>query len=341
MATRDTKQATADVMIIGAGLSGLMAARQLQDAGLRVTVMEKSVSVGGRLATRRIGAGVADHGAQFFTVRTPQFRAFVDDWIDRKLAYVWSYGFSDGSLNTTPTDGHPRYAVHGGMNNLAKHLAEGLRDIRLNHHIVTATYDEQGWIFQDENANLFTSHGLIMTPPMPQTITILEEGATFLPPHQKSQVATIEYAPCLTGIFAIEGGRVTLPSPGAIQRRTGNVTWIADNYQKGISPHAIVITVQASEDYSKQLWDSPDERILNALITDLRIFMDERVHIREAQLKRWRYSRPVNPRSDYCMVVDIDQPLVLAGDCFGDARVEGAALSGLAAADAILQLIKK
>ncbi|MCL4256275.1 MAG: hypothetical protein KJ043_21130, partial [Anaerolineae bacterium] len=79
----------------------------------------------------------------------------------------------------------------------------------------------------------------------------------------------------------------------------------------------------------------------DALITDLRIFMDERVHIREAQLKRWRYSRPLNPRGDYCMVVNIEQPLILAGDCFGDARVEGTALSGLAAADAMLNLIKK
>lgn len=341
MVIRDTNQVTADVMIIGAGLSGLMAARQLQATGLRVTVMDKSVSVGGRLATRRVGTGVADHGAQFFTVRTPQFGAMVDDWVAKKIAYIWSHGFSDGSLNTAPTDGHPRYAIRGGMNNLAKHLAEELHDVRLNRYIVTATYDEQGWIFQDENANIFTSHALIMTPPMPQTLNILEEGATFLPSDQKSLVANIDYAPCLTGIFWIEGGRVTLPAPGAIQRRTGNVTWIADNYQKGISPNGIIVTVQASEDYSTQLWDSADERILNALITDLRIFMDERVHIREAQLKRWRYSRPLNPRSDHCMVVNIEQPLILAGDCFGDSRVEGAALSGLAAADSMLNLIKK
>jgi predicted NAD/FAD-dependent oxidoreductase len=338
---RDTNQVTADVIIIGAGISGLLAARQLQNAGLRVTIMDKSVSVGGRLATRRVGTGVADHGAQFFTVRDPKFGALVEEWIAKKVVFLWSHGFSDGSLNTTPTDGHPRYAVNSGMNNLAKYLAEGLQDVRLNHHIVTATYDEQGWIFQDEDANLFTSYALIMTPPMPQTLKILDEGATFLPPEQKSRVETIEYAPCLTGIFWIEGGRVTLPAPGAIQRRTGHVTWIGDNHQKGISPNGIVVTVQASEDYSRQLWDAPDERILNALLTDLRIFMDERVHIREAQLKRWRYSRPLNPLDELCMVVDIEQPLILAGDAFGGARVEGAALSGLAAADAMLHLLNK
>jgi len=338
---RDMNQVTAEVIVVGAGISGLLAARVLQDNGVSVCVMDKATSVGGRLATRRIGTGVADHDAQFFTVRHPQFQAMVDEWVAQDLVYVWSYGFNDGSLATTPTDGHPRYAVRGGMNALAKHVASGLNDIRLGRKIVTATYDEQGWVFQDENADLFTSDALIMTPPMPQTLAILEDGATFLNPTEKELVMAIEYAPCLAGMFWIEGGRVTLPAPGAIQRRTGNITWIADNHQKGISPNGILVTVQASEEYSHQLWDAPDERVLNALITDLRIFMDERVHIREAQLKRWRYSRPLNPFAEHCMVTQTPQPLILAGDSFGSARVEGAVMSGLSAGEAMLKLIKK
>jgi len=35
-----------------------------------------------------------------------------------------STGWSDGSLAATPSDGHPRYAVRGGMNALAKTLCE-------------------------------------------------------------------------------------------------------------------------------------------------------------------------------------------------------------------------
>ncbi|NDH45714.1 MAG: FAD-dependent oxidoreductase, partial [Actinobacteria bacterium] len=58
------------VVVIGAGLAGLCAARDLVDAGHLVTVLEKSRASGGRCATRRIGNAVFDHGAQFFTVRS-------------------------------------------------------------------------------------------------------------------------------------------------------------------------------------------------------------------------------------------------------------------------------
>ena len=71
------------VVIVGAGMSGLVAAQELVAAGVEVAVVDKGRSVGGRLATRRIGDARLDHGAQFFTVRTPAFQRRVDQWLDR------------------------------------------------------------------------------------------------------------------------------------------------------------------------------------------------------------------------------------------------------------------
>ncbi len=73
------------VVVVGAGIAGLVAARRLADAGADVVVVDKGRSVGGRLATRRIGDATLDHGAQFFTVRTPAFQRQVDDWVERGL----------------------------------------------------------------------------------------------------------------------------------------------------------------------------------------------------------------------------------------------------------------
>lgn len=320
----------ADVLIIGAGISGLMAAIVLEGRGVNVIVLDKSSNVGGRLATRRIGPGVADHGAQFFTARDDEFKAWVKHWMDDGLVFLWSHGWSDGSLNPIPMDGHPRYAVHGGMSALAKSIAKGLNDVRVDVHIVTATRDDNGWILQDEQGNLYTSRALIMTAPVPQSLAILDEGATELTAQEKAALAQIEYTPCLTGLFWVEG-RVTLPQPGAVQMRNLAVTWIADNQQKGISPDAKIITAQASDQYSTQMWDAPDERILNALLTDVQIYLGDDVQVREAQLKRWRYSRPVVLHDERCLLADGKPTLIFAGDAFGGSRVEGATLSGLAA----------
>ncbi len=331
----------ADVIIVGAGMSGLMAANVLTASGVQVLVLDKGRSVGGRMATRRIGPGIADHGAQFFTVRDPEFQRYVDRWLAEDLVFEWSRGFSDGSLQTQPADGHPRYAVRGGMNALGKWLARDLqRQIDVNVRIVTATCDQQGWILQDEFGGLYTSKVLLMTPPVPQSLVILDEGATQLPPEAHDSLTAIEYAPCLTGMFWVEG-LVRLPPPGAVQRRTGNILWIGDNQVKGISPDACVITVQAGEQYSIQMWSAPDERILSAMRTSLSLYMDAGGTIRESQLKRWRYSRPMTLHTERCLVAQNDPLLVFAGDAFGGARVEGAVLSGLAAGQAILERVQQ
>ena len=62
-----------NVVVIGAGLSGLIAAQSLQAHGHKLLVVDKGRSPGGRLATRRIGPATLDHGAQFFTVRSEEF----------------------------------------------------------------------------------------------------------------------------------------------------------------------------------------------------------------------------------------------------------------------------
>lgn len=62
--------APADVLIVGVGICGLVAATSLTAGGLRVVLLDKGRSVGGRLGTRRVGPGRADHGAQFFTARS-------------------------------------------------------------------------------------------------------------------------------------------------------------------------------------------------------------------------------------------------------------------------------
>ncbi|KPK05091.1 MAG: hypothetical protein AMJ56_16425, partial [Anaerolineae bacterium SG8_19] len=107
------KRSVTTCLVVGAGLSGLLAANRLQEAGMKVTILEASSEVGGRMAAFRLnGPGkelaVFDYGAQFFTVRDPRFALLTTHWLEKGLAIEWSRGFAtaDGSYYA---DGHPRY----------------------------------------------------------------------------------------------------------------------------------------------------------------------------------------------------------------------------------------
>jgi renalase len=325
-----------DVLVVGAGLAGLVAANKVQQGGKTVTVVDKGRSTGGRLATRRIGNGIADHGAQFFTARTDVFQQQIDQWVKDDLVYIWGYGWSDGSLKRTMADGHPRYVAKGGMNRLAKALTEPLASVHLDTRIADVIRSGNIWQITTSEGATFEGRVLIMTPPVPQSLDLVNDVP--LSDTEMQELKRIEYAPCLCGLFVVDG-TVDLPEPGARQNFDDTVYWMADNKAKGISDERI-ITMHVEGRYSRAHYDDPDEQTLAFLQTELQKFLGAGAVIKEAQLKKWRYSLPITtyPR-DILQAAGL--PLIFAGDAFGGrGRVEGAFMSGAAAGDAALELLK-
>jgi len=68
-----------DAVVVGAGLSGLCAARRLREAGLRVSVVEARDRVGGRTLSRRLGDDVIDLGGQWIGPTQRRIRRLADE----------------------------------------------------------------------------------------------------------------------------------------------------------------------------------------------------------------------------------------------------------------------
>jgi len=68
----------ADVIVVGAGLAGLVAARTLTEAGRQVLLLESSDDVGGRVRTDRVGGYLLDRGFQLYNPAYPEGRRQLD-----------------------------------------------------------------------------------------------------------------------------------------------------------------------------------------------------------------------------------------------------------------------
>jgi predicted NAD/FAD-dependent oxidoreductase len=311
------------VGIVGAGLSGLLAGRALQAGGHDVVLFDKGRSPGGRLATRRIDGGTLDHGAQFFTVRDDRFAALVEEWTEIGLVQEWCRGFGPRP------DGFPRYMARRGMNALAKHLAAGL-DVRTRTLAFMLRPGAAGrWSLVLDDGTSEELDAAVVTCPLPQARSLTITAGVDLPPAFRDT----DYDRTLA-LLAVLDRPGAVPPPGGVQDADETFSFVGDNQAKGVSA-VPAITFHATPGWSLSWWDRPAEDTHAELRRRATPWLGE-AEIVASEVKRWRFATPRAIWPDPCWAADGGAPLVFAGDAFAGPRVEGAALSGLAAAAALL-----
>lgn len=67
-----------DVVIVGAGISGLTCARVLSDAGVDFIVLDRSEAIGGRIRSDRVAGFILDHGFQVLQTAYPEAGRVLD-----------------------------------------------------------------------------------------------------------------------------------------------------------------------------------------------------------------------------------------------------------------------
>jgi len=318
-----------DVAIIGAGISGLRAAGELSCTGLKATVFEKSRGLGGRAATRRWNGLPVDHGAQFFTARSPEFRQQVAQWTAQGTCHEWTRGFhlyESGNLLAPDDDGHPRYACREGMSSLGRALAvEGNIEIERQAQVVSIRADQGTWALVSEDGRTFEACALVVTCPPPQGAALLAEAA----PEAADFLRGLEMEPCL--VVAAAFSRRELDWHG-IQSEDATVSWIGHDSSKRADLHdgKTVVVIHASPAFSRENYGGAEDDVARKLLSRAGEMAGTDLSSPEEYfLQRWRYAQPVVAlNATPAHVFKEPAPLILAGESFAGGKIEGAWISG-------------
>lgn len=333
----------ASVLVLGAGCAGLVAALDLVATGHDVTVVDKGRAVGGRLACRRVGEAVFDHGAQFATFKHDDVRDLVERWRRDGVLLPWFHGDPDADEDASDR-GHPRFRGVPRMRSLAEHLAADLPDVRTGLRVAALAEREGLWLADAVPVDggdpvELAAAAVVCTAPLPQTLALLDAGGVVLDAPLDAALRTVTYDPTLA-VLAVPDGVPDLPNHGALRLADGaGVSWVADLQAKGTSAVPAVV-VHGDPAVSRELWDADDARVADRLLSAARPNLG--VDARAVRVHRWRYATPVGrpPGGDeLTLTATSPAPIAFAGDAFAGGRVEGALRSGRAAAEALHRLL--
>ncbi|NJM06148.1 NAD(P)-binding protein [Candidatus Gracilibacteria bacterium] len=348
------------LIIVGAGVAGLAAGRALADSGWRVTIVEKSRGVGGRLATRREGDARFDHGAQYIKAPDGPLRALVEGTLDSdgSPAYdigrpVWTFDTTGQiSEGDTTQNADAKWCWRGGVNVLAKALARGLT---VRHEVeITRVAAQAGGgyaLFDTSGSVVDVADKVLLTAPAPQSAAIVAASdiAVELRTQLLNELAQARYRRCISLTFAYTA-RPAVPWYALVNSdRAHPISWLACEHDK--HGHAAagqaLLTAQMAHDWSMAHWDEAArgsfpagsmppyvqqvERLCRQLLPD------SPGELLWANVQRWRYALP-DSGANCAALNGTESGLYFAGDyCVGQGRVHLAIENGWQVADMMEQ----
>ena len=153
--------------IIGSGISGATIANLLSKKH-SIVLFDKARGPGGRASFKRLKGKIGfDHGTQYFSPKTKEFKKFTTNLIKKKILKVWrgKHIF----LNTKKKENKKHLKIIGknGNNDISKYL---LKNINCNYQteLKRISYKKKLWhlLFCDGKTRIFEN--IILTCPFPQ-----------------------------------------------------------------------------------------------------------------------------------------------------------------------------
>ncbi|NLF53611.1 MAG: FAD-dependent oxidoreductase [Thauera phenolivorans] len=316
--------------IVGAGIAGLSCARALTDAGVQVTVFDKSRGPAGRMSTRRGDGWACDHGAQYFTARDPLFLAELERWQTAGVAARWqprltvfdAHGRRDGGGAEARYVGTPRMTAPGRL------VADGL-NLRVQTTVNALHRYEHGWELATAERGLLAEafDGVLLAVPAPQALPLLQPVLPGL-----AEVATAARMQACWALMLRFEAPLALDFDGAFVNH-GALRWIARDTSKPGRTGQETWTLHASAEWSEAHTEDGPDHVAAALIAEFCALGGAAPLAWSAH--RWRYAI-TESAVEGGYVWHSAAGLGLCGDWLNGGRVEGAWLSGHALAHRVL-----
>ena len=324
------------IAIIGAGISGLTAAMHLNDVA-DITLFEKSRGAGGRICSRYTDAYSFDHGAQFFTARTPQFKKFLEPLIESGVIANWNARFIEFRKSIIMNrrvwgEEHPHYIGTPTMSSIGQYLAKDL-NINLNTE-VSIKKCNQGWnILDSKDRDLGKYDWVISTIPAEQSLQLLPEYFS----HTKA-IEQKKMLGCYSLMLGFEQA-LNIDWDAALISEA-DISWISVNSSKSGRPKNYSLLVHSTNDWAENHLDDASEAVIKHLCSEVQMVTGQDVSMAQhIDLHRWRYAN-ISRQAKSKPFIDNAIKIAACGDWCAKGRIEAAFRSGFDLAKEMRMLLK-
>ena len=312
------------IAIIGAGISGLTTAINL-DKSVEITLFEKSRGAGGRVCTRYTNSYNFDHGAQFFTARSPEFKEFLKPLIKSGVIDNWKVRLIEVRNNTIINrqqlnNDHPRYVGVPSMSSIGKYLSKNL-DIKLNTE-ASIQKSAEGWKVVGPDGEVFGHYDWVISSiPAEQSLQLL--------PDYFSHYDALKQKKMLGCYSLMLGFDEPLDLDWDAAQLTGtDISWIAVNSSKPGRPNDYSLLVHSTNDWAEEHLDDDVDAVKEYLCSQVTEIIGQNVYsAQHIDLHRWRYAN-IPKQDKNTLFIDPESRLAACGDWCKKGRIEEAFRSG-------------
>jgi oxygen-dependent protoporphyrinogen oxidase len=355
------------VLIVGGGLAGLVAARELTKAGVQVLVIEAGPRIGGQIWTERSNGFLVEHGAEGFSPARPSTRALCDELgltgrmvsQDRLEALALRRGKLDrlgpgeaarlaGIQASAAELGRGMVSLSGGTGDLIQALAQSLPAgcLKLEVEAQAARRGRPGWEVLTSSGQIVSADALVLAIPAARAAELLAAVS----PAAAGKLRSLRAVSSVSVSLAYPRQAVAHPldgmgfiKPGPPERAGLRAcSFVSSQFSNRVPPGYVLLRAFFRPGRRLAL-SASDARWATHASQSLAPVLGIRGQPARAWVARWQQVLPRYAEDHEARLQEIETllrraraPLFLAGAAYRPAGIGGAIESGIAAARGLL-----